>query len=59
MNEESRIEFDKLMKMELHERLEISDGLIVVRVPGGWIYVIDETPVSICPVFVPIIYELS
>ena len=50
----------KLLNMELHEDVEISGSLNVVRVPGGWIYKFfdekdtrDERPTFQSAVFVP------
>lgn len=27
-----------IYELDLHESLEIEDGIVVMRVPGGWIY---------------------
>ena len=50
---------EKLLNMELHEDIEISGSLNVVKVPGGWIYKFfhesetDEQPTFQSAVFVP------
>ena len=38
--------------LELHETLRVSDDIYVIRVPGGWIYVI-YSDMGIFSTFVP------
>jgi hypothetical protein len=50
---------EKLLNMELHDEIQISGSLSVIKVPGGWIYKffdekdsIDERPTFQSAVFV-------
>lgn len=51
---------EKLLSLELHEEIEISGSLNIIKVPGGWIYKFfdekdtrDERPTFQSAVFVP------
>jgi len=47
----------KLYEMGLHERTQISDGIYVLRVPGGWVYEFNyDIPYGLAcsAVFVPL-----
>jgi len=35
-----------IYELELHESVEIEDGIVVMRVPGGWIYETVFVPYS-------------
>jgi len=48
-----------IYKLKLHHHIFVNDGnIIVVRVPGGWIY-INGSPVDTTAVFVPMNYEFQ
>ena len=41
-----------IFSMKLHEEIEMREGLLVIKVPGGWIYRFSGHAVSYA-VFVP------
>jgi len=45
--------------LKLHERIQISCGLCIMRVPGGWIYKYCVHSYGISCVFVPWSSEFS
>lgn len=48
------VEVDDIYKLKLHQSTNIAEGIIVTRVPGGWIYEFQKPQVNILqPVFVP------
>ena len=50
-------ETDKLYDMGIHEAIRISECLIVIRVPGGWIYEIDNSK-NTTHTFVPYVEQI-
>ena len=34
---------EELLKLKIHERIEVVDGVSVLRIPTGFIYIIKET----------------
>ena len=45
---------ENIYELELHETITISDGMLVTRVAGGWIYEFQKPQVNILEiVFVP------
>jgi hypothetical protein len=49
-----------IYNLELHEALEITKGVYVLRVPGGWIYNYEKPHVNILEtVFVPLSLEFQ
>lgn len=46
---------DKIYKLKLHESIDIPNGTMIIRVPGGWLYTLwnHEANQSLPPVFVP------
>jgi hypothetical protein len=48
-----------LYRMQLHTRFNISEGLYVMRVPGGWMYVMNFNTTIKTSTFVPLDYEFD
>jgi len=61
MDEDDRELFNFLLNMKLHEVLDVNEILTVMRVPGGWTYIIEThneglLPHAITSTFVPVPY---
>ena len=53
--------FTTLLNMDLHETVELNEISTIMRVPGGWIYIVETSnkgilPHAITSTFVPVPY---